>query len=423
MKKILLLISFVILSLATYALNPFAYALSSELSADQSTLTVKYKLNATATSVQIEIYNGQTKVKTVDGTTTVGDAEINTVNISTEDLPGGANLTWKVVVNGESVKDPTLHGTTYSIYHPSSVDIDNNPENETFGLILANEGVQNVKDISGYISSGFGAGILAFNPAFEHQKNGTKPGYNGGITFPTNRPGQTGTDASKRAYVPRRVRISEDGRIFVTSLNPNGGPYLWELNPKNLDEWTPVFDGEKINSTTQEITDADGNFIAGPNTGFDVRGKGSELKLLMYSTALTGWPNSYNESAFKCYEYDLGVETTWSKIPSRRIFDSKYAIVYNGGQVEYDAKGRVWFCQYRSGTGQPSLMYFDGVEEVDCDMGYYNKQNGAIRFNKDYSKVIIAGTSKNETGKATVYAVSEENGKPKLTESLLVSFE
>ena len=424
MKKILLLISFVILSLVTYALNPFAYALSSELSADQSTLTVKYKLNATATSVTVEIYNGQTKVKTVDGTTTVGDADakINTVSISTTDLPKGVNLTWKVVVNGESVPNPTLHGTTYSIYHPSSVDIDNNPENETFGLILANEGVQNVKDISGYISSGFGAGILAFNPAFEHQKNGTKPGYNGGITFPTNRPGQTGADASKRAYVPRRVRISEDGRIFVTSLNPNGGPYLWELNPKDLDEWKPVFNGAKVNSTTQEITDANGNFIAGPNTGFDVRGKGPDLKLVMFSTGLNGWPDSYASSAFKCYEYDLGEAKTWSTIPSREVFAGKYAIVYNGGQVEYDKEGRVWFCQYRSGSDNPSLMYFDGTNEVICNMGY-NKQNGAIRFNKDFSKVVIAGTSNNVGGgKAAVYKVSEENGIPKLTDEQVINF-
>ena len=130
----------------------------------------------------------------------------------------------------------TEHTTNYSFYHPSAVDIDNNPENPTFGLILTNEAMQSVvSKTSGYLSAQFGAGIFAFNAAFEPITNGSKPGYNGGITFTTTRADGTGT-----AYAPRRIRISKDGRIFVTSLNTDG-KYLWEVNPENLDEWTPIF--------------------------------------------------------------------------------------------------------------------------------------------------------------------------------------
>ena len=53
--------------------------------------------------------------------------------------------------------------------------------------------------------------------------NGELPGYNGGIEFTNGRADASGSTA----YSPRRIRISEDGRIFVTSLNTDGN-YLWE---------------------------------------------------------------------------------------------------------------------------------------------------------------------------------------------------
>ena len=106
MKKILLLISFVILSLATYALNPFAYALSSTLSDDQSTLTVNYTLNADATSVSVRIMkNGQeVKKDTYTGTAKNKGAHMLTVDMTS--LPAGA-YTWDVQVTGNSVSVPT----------------------------------------------------------------------------------------------------------------------------------------------------------------------------------------------------------------------------------------------------------------------------------------------------------------------------
>lgn len=48
MKKITLFIAALAMSVMSYALNPFAYALSSSLSEDGATLTVKYSLNAAA---------------------------------------------------------------------------------------------------------------------------------------------------------------------------------------------------------------------------------------------------------------------------------------------------------------------------------------------------------------------------------------
>lgn len=173
MKKIALSLAAVALSAMSFAaLNPFAYGLKSELSADQTALTVTYSLNADATNVKVVVLDGETVVKTVECEgVTKGEY---TVEVPTVGLPANTELTWKVEVVGAAVEAPTQHDVIYSFYHPSGLDIDNNPENATFGLILCNEGMHKVKDVAGYVSSGYGAGIFAFTPAFEPMPNGDR---------------------------------------------------------------------------------------------------------------------------------------------------------------------------------------------------------------------------------------------------------
>ena len=397
-------------------LNPYAFGLESKLSADKETLTVTYRLNnSNATSVNVLVYNGEEVVATVAGTTTIGK---NTVEVATADLPGGVELTWSVEVNGTSVKAPTQETKIYSIYHPSSVDIDNNPENPTFGMLLVNEAMQKVKDQANYVSSGFGAGIFAFTPSFDLMPNGELPGYNGGIEFTTGR----ADDAGSTAYSPRRIRISEDGRIFVTSLNTDGN-YLWEVNPENMNEWTPIFKGASVNENF-EVVDAEGKFIAAPNAGFDVKGSGEDLQLLMLSVSKGGFPSTFAQSAFQCYEYNLGTNTTWDASPSKLIF-TKYAINYTGTQVQYDNEGGVWMCQNQSATTdtKPSLIHVNAAGEVDLTETVNNRLNGGIRFNNDFTKVIIAGidAGTNKSKKATIYTISKnENGAPVLSPETVV---
>ena len=423
MKKITLFAIALLASVVSFAaLNPYAYGLSSSLSADETTLTINYSLNANATAVNIVVLNGETTVKSFP---CEGKAKgTYSVEIPTTEFPTGKKLTWKVEVSGASVKVPTQHETIYSFYHPSAIDIDNNPENSTFGLILCNEGMQSVKDVeSGYVSAGFGAGIFAFNAAFEPMPNGDKPGYNGGITFNTLLPEDHKSNGKRiSTYVPRRIRISEDGRIFVTSLDVNG-TYLWEINPKNMNEWTPVFKGASVNDN-YEVVDGSGNFIAAPNVGFDVRGTGENLKLLMLSINKTGFPATYGAASYRCHEYNLGTADTYSSSPSKLIF-SKYAINYTGAQVQYDNEGGVWMCQHRgtASNANPSLMHFNANGEIDFIEKVNNRMNGGFRFNNDFTKVIVAGIAAGtqKSKKATLYAVSKDaDGKPVLTQELVI---
>ena len=391
-------------------LNTFAFGLESELT--EEALTVTYRLNnSNATSVNVLVYKGEEVVATVAGGTSIGK---NVVEIATADLPQGRMLTWAVEVNGTSVAAPTQEAKIYSFYHPSGLDIDNNPENPTFGMLLINEGMHSVKDIaSGYVSSGFGAGIFAFTPSLDLIPNGDQPGYNGGVEFTTGRADGAGT-----AYSPRRIRISEDGRIFVTSLNTDGN-YLWEVNPANLNEWTSVFQGTL--NENKELVDADSNFVAAPNNGFDVKGAGENLQLAMYSVNLPGI-TSAAMSGFRLHEYNLGTATTWATAPSKAIVEGKYAINYTGTQVVYDNEGGVWIASYRgtANDANPGLVHInaDGVE--DAKLIWSNVRQAGIRFNSDFTKLVVAGNN-GAAKKATIYAVSkDENGAPVLTEETVI---
>ena len=414
MKKIALSLAAVALSAMSFAaLNPFAYGLKSELSADQTALTVTYSLNADATNVKVVVLDGETVVKTVECEgVTKGEY---TVEVPTVGLPANTELTWKVEVVGAAVEAPTQHDVIYSFYHPSGLDIDNNPENATFGLILCNEGMQSVASTtSGYVSSGFGAGIFAFNPALELIPNGELPGYNGGIEFTNTRADGTGT-----AYAPRRIRISEDGRIFVTSLNTDGN-YLWEVNPENMNEWTPIFKGTL--NDQRELVDAEGNFIAAPNNGFDVKGSGENLQLAMYSANLSGI-TAAAMSGFRLHEYNLGTATEWTTAPSKALVEGKYAINYTGTQVEYDNEGGFWIASYRGSAtdANPGLVHINAEGVEDAKLVWSNVRQAGIRFNNDFTKLVVAGNN-GSAKKATVYAVSKDaNGAPVLTEELVIN--
>ena len=413
MKKIALSLAAVALSAMSFAaLNPFAYGLKSELSADQTALTVTYSLNADATNVKVVVLDGETVVKTVECEgVTKGEY---TVEVPTVGLPANTELTWKVEVVGAAVEAPTQHDVIYSFYHPSGLDIDNNPENATFGLILCNEGMQSVKSkTEGYVSAQFGAGIFAFNPALELIPNGELPGYNGGIEFTNTRADGTGT-----AYAPRRIRISEDGRIFVTSLNTDGN-YLWEVNPENMNEWTPIFKGTL--NDQRELVDAEGNFIAAPNNGFDVKGSGENLQLAMYSANLSGI-TAAAMGGFRLHEYNLGTATEWTTAPSKALVEGKYAINYTGTQVEYDNEGGFWIASYRGTANEtnPGLVHINAEGVEDAKLVWSNVRQAGIRFNNDFTKLVVAGNN-GSAKKATVYAVSKDaNGAPVLTEELVI---
>lgn len=420
----------------TKQLAPFAYNLYKTIEQDGRT-KLHFMLNAHARRVVVWIKDKEldTKYTLRDYPTANSEYDFVPYNddgfgtvITMEDvarlgLQYNKHYTWGVDVYGKNVAAPNCV-QSYSFYHPSAVDIDNNPNNFTFGMILSNECMHEIKGLSGTNSEGIsfstyhsyklGAGIYAFTADFKPIKNARgEDGFNGGIEFTKMRP-----DNNKySSYAPRRIRISDDGRIFVTSLNTNG-KVLWEVSPNNLDSWTEVISG-KQGTTINETVNANNVYIGGPNVGFDVKGSGGDLKLLMLSGI----------GAFRCHEYDLANATSWNKAPTREFSTTgtknNYVVNYTGTNVQYDNEGGFWICQYRgtASDDEPSLVHYNSLIVEDYKEKVSYRMGAGIRFNEDFTKVIISGVDEgtNRSQKATIYAVSKNaNGKPVLTKELVV---
>lgn len=285
----------------TTQMNPFAYNLSATLNANQSELTIKYSLNADVRSLKIVITDGAATV-THDVTdenklkkTTAEDPYLNTsaphiVTIPTQDLPKNTELTWRIEIKGAGRANCgvySLDGTNvyrHKFYRPSSVDIVQDPTSFNYGKVLVVESQHLSSSESGYHSSckvktkgvavgntdPQGAGIYVFNPDLTPRENTSG-------TYVFN--GKSDSRFANTSFSPHRVRVSDDGRMFVTSMDHTKGAILWEID-NYFSTWTTVMGagvgGAKYNTSTYDLTTSGGSFIAGPNAGFDVRGTGSE---------------------------------------------------------------------------------------------------------------------------------------------------
>lgn len=470
MKKLLLILSIFFISLSASAadLNPFAYNLNSVYNEHAQTLTINFTLNAPASYVKLAISDGTQDVWTKEyfaSSYLAGkvpkDTYTEVINVLEAGLPQGKSLTWRVDVKGAAVTQPTFAHNKVKLDWPTSIDIDNNPENENFGTVFVVEALPTGTGNSKFISKEDGAGLYILNADGTARPMPNRPvgryGYNGGRVKPTR---QYFNETSSSGFSPYRVRVSDDGRIFISSMTPDG-EVLWEADPlvfsrpdapdwetRAVAGWTHVMSAlnentvlgtEKRNCThtycgiyhLYEGNAETGKFIAGPNIGFDVRGSGENLKLLMLAgckDAIVG----YRMEHYYCDEYDLGTATMWNTPPSRRIFKG-YVVNYSGAQVQYDGDGNVWLCQHRAQADTArTLAKFINADNgkvnivYDEDPKQWYRRCGAIRFNEDFTQVVIASNANPEDGKTsgggfTVYPFDSSTGEPVWNQGLEVN--
>ena len=400
--------------------NAYAYDVKVVANEDKTAATVSYRLNAPATSVKVLAKVEDTVVKEVAGTTTCryyGETieNYNEVVVSLDGLEayGGKLVEFEVAVEGTLVETPTEIAKNYRFYHPQGVDVDVNPESEFFGRAYVTENMPVAKAGDTYISdvngNGVGQGLYAFDATLAPIANEAgKYGFLGGLTFEEYFPNDT------RAYEPRKVRLSEDGRLFITRQNVGVSP-LVEVNPANLDaNFTEVFTDFVCDSATYHLNTADGEFIAAPNVGFDVKGLGENLTVAMLSCNLSGF--GYGTAGFRTDEYKLGEATTWSAAPSNRISAlDNYSINYAALSIEYDNEGGIWYCQYR-GTPketEPALVHVNAQGVEDYKNTTLVARSSGIRLNAEGTLLAVAG---NNGKKCTIFEVGKDTeGKPTLT--------
>ena len=165
--------------------------------------------------------------------------------------------------------------------------------------------------------------------------------------------------------------------------------------------------------------------MAGPNVAFDVYDNGiaADLELLMVSRYHKGWDatlKTYNigRQDFRADKYKLGNWTwgdVWHKAPTTTgVFDKNsdllgpntwYSNTANGGtsaigfvnahtgaNVEYDQHGGFWLCYYRANHSEMgSLVHFKENGDVNFIEYWANRQNGAVRYDKDNSRLAVSG--------------------------------
>ena len=444
-------------------MNPFAYDLNSTFREAYMLLDVDFMINAPFKEARVYAVETESKEKYPLAVIYPTDQDefplkcgFQNLNLIDKGLPMGKDFTWCVEVEAlNEHEDVRLVSNEHKLYSPTSVDIDNNPENENFGTVFCiearNEGKTDPKYLSSYGGSssnlGDGAGLYVFDadgtPRPIPNQLKERYGYNGGDNRVFNKNQSTTSfpddfSSGCKAFNPYRVRVSEDGRIFVSSLRPDG-QVLWEVDKRvfsrpNDSKWGTYTAWSRVmaaarsghpneNANTFQrngnlyTASSGGNFIAGPNVGFDVRGAGDKLQLLMLSGS-TSAICAFAPSGFRCDEYNLGTNPKWEKKPTSSIFEGgSYVINYQGTQVLYDKKGDVWLSQHRANNegDYPTLMKFSstGAHEIDNPHHLY-RRCGAMRFNKDFTKFAITSKGSGSGGALTLYSVDSE-GNPILT--------
>lgn len=499
-------------------LNPFAFKLSEKLEGD--VFTVTYYLNAPAQKVDVVIEVGtQTVVyncnaaKNTQGNTLVKGIyhvpislrkELN--NVATNYFQNKSSLHWRVeVVGGNTAAMPTkkaeitdaLVDKDYDFYCPGGLDIDVNPHSENFGMIYCTEAIvpQNpdAKYFTHYYNGGTltaSAGLFVFDAAFQNmppfdkdESNPTDIRYdfvspNNNRTFARNynlglsqkfHEGEQAVWDTYNALAPRRVRLSEDGRLFV-SLYSGKSSIVKELNPARLrydyrkadgklnnNGWFwDVFSGATWNTSEYRWEDASGKVIIAPNVGLDVRGSGSDLKLFAVSGDKGFGGNSDRES---CHfgEFNLGAAKSWTAIPSKTNYFNftkkdpstgknrtwtnclgfsqwdrtattatlvgdkngdgindgtpiNVVVFYDYVNFEYDQYGGVWMCQHRANqTEAAAIAHINTSGKVDFTDHVVDRTRGAIRYTHDFSKLLVAGGQRSRKWIETNHTIKHQD--------------
>lgn len=404
------------MSLTAVAQNPYAYGLKAvglnegKVSATATELKVNYTLNAAATTVSVDVYDGENLVKSfpIEAGATIGDHE---ASIPLADLPKGKALTWKVKVTNPVPESPVNTGKEFKFWSPYGIAVDNNTESDNFGRILVTETQPNVPaDNYWTAAEGVKNGIFAFTPQMERIKNADgKYGFNAGLKFDNFM-----YASNQTAFGPKKIRIAKDGRIFLGVQDCLHMP-IYEVS-QDLATATPLFAGNLAADTTGVVTDADGKFIAGASVAFDITGTGDNLKLVNLSCK-GGQVFSYG--AFQCYQYNLGSAKTIDKavtddqeVPD---YSMQYTISGQSVSLAYDDRGGIWYCQYRGAPTeqQPAVKHINAQGEEDYSDTKTVCRGGGIAYNNDFSMLAFPIASK----KIGVYQVDyDSDGKPTLTE-------
>jgi hypothetical protein len=375
---------------------------ASELKAEQTTdgYNLKFTLNEAATSVSINIYNGNDVVKTIEaGALAKGQ---QSVSVLSSDLPEGT-FTWKVTAATDGIDRPMKISDNsqpqLQFYSPRGVAVDNSFESTFFGRVYASETVpgavtnRTTKD-----------GIYILNSALQDVTGQGANAYAGGVTWGA-------------ASSPMRVSLAEDGRVFISDWS-DAHPGVWIMDPANpTAAFKPVFEG--LTKATSGLSSFGGVNVHGSIAHCWITGTGANTKLFTFDE---DYIDATATSAGNLLQYNIGnLTSSWQSAPSAIVYND----VLNGNLqqnfnscIAPDGRGGWWISQNRAEDTAliPSLIHVGADGMVDFNSGrtptlIENSVAGGLAVNHDGTRLAMGCRDE-----VKIFAISfTEEGVPVLT--------
>ena len=432
MKKILLLISFVIISFSTAfaakgQLNAYAYGASYIYDTETQKLHVTWSQQAEASRVTIVALQGDDRYVLAEYKNVKAglhlDSVINVWDAVAVGMPTNADLKVAIEV---TTADRTSHEFIKKIdfQWPFSIDIDCNPESKYFGLMYVGQ-MNNSKDRGIYVFDQF-------------------------VTLA--RSAQIDKDITLQTYwydrthaVPFMVRALQDGSgsLLISSADRDQETHLWLAKPQT-NEGVPVYSEWTNVITSSDLKGWTGHNVAKDkfaSAGLDVRENGDYWDILLYMATVNS--STTNHDAGNVYSgmyrvaknpsgnltggtyYSYTAPTPNSSYSSgykpHDVISNAYTASMLNASANWDKYGGVLY-NATSENDNPNNSAFvhktlNGNFKTDYADGDYLKRSKArtkgARFSPDFSKLAIAqGRMASEL---RIYDVSQANGDSHLT--------
>ena len=374
---------------------------ASELKAEQTTdgYNLKFTLNEAATSVIVNIYNGNDVVKAIEaGALPKG---LQTVSVLFADLPEGT-FTWKVTAMTTGIDRPMkISDNTQpqlQFYSPRGVAVDNSFESPFFGRVYATETVpgavtnRTTKD-----------GVYVLNSALQDVTGQGANSYAGGVTW-------------GGASSPMRLNVAEDGKVYISDWS-DAHPGVWIMDPADPAVFKPVFEG--LTKATSGLSGKDGVNVHGSIAHCWVTGTGEDTKLFTFDE---DYLDATATSAGNLLQYNIGNLTApWQSAPSAVVYND----ILNGNLqqnfnscIAPDGRGGWWISQNRAEDAIliPSLIHVGADGMVNFNSGKTpsligNSVSGGMAISYDGTRLAMG--CKDEV---KIFSVTfSETGVPTLT--------
>ena len=406
MKKILLLISCLIISVATaFAadLNAYAYGTSMDFLPETNQLIVRWSLQAKASAVRIVLVDTQgTKyeVKVLGECKKENSPFIEVIDLSPKIeaglLPKNEDLRVEIEVKTTRSNQYDVVGRKVSLQTTYSIDFDNNPYSQFFGLLYVTQ-----------MNHNNDRGVYVYDQWFS-QFGGVRKDPD--ISTVADWYGNT-------HGVPHMVRVVQDGsgRLLLTSTDRSQDTHMWSVNPNpdnNPSRTNPeLTDWKSVITTSNWKTWTGRTGCKFANAGLDIRENGDNWDILLYAatvdnssikqeagfsfsgvysvpktntdftggsyTPYTAPPSGENTHATISNAY------TASMISANANFDKYGGVMYNASSLSSESTASIF--RHRAVNGTFKTNYTDG----DYLRRKYARTKGA-RFNQSFSKLAVA---------------------------------